>query len=30
MSIVMPSNHPHSVMAMEQFKMLLVVVFPKK
>ncbi len=30
MSIVMPANHPHSVMAMEQFKMLLVVVFPKK
>lgn len=27
MSIVMPKNHPHSVFAKEQFKMLLVVVF---
>lgn len=30
MSIVMPSNHPHSVMAIDKFKMMLVVTFPKK
>jgi len=29
-SIVMPANHPHAVYGSENFKMLLVVVFPEK
>ena len=29
-TLVMPANKPHSVFAQEAFKMLLVVVFPKK
>jgi quercetin dioxygenase-like cupin family protein len=29
-SILMPAKHPHAVYAPEQFKMLLIVVFPKK
>ncbi len=29
-SILMPAGHPHAVFAPEQFKMLLIVVFPKK
>lgn len=29
-SILMPAKHPHAVYAVERFKMLLIVVFPKK
>lgn len=29
-SVVMPANHPHAVYGTENFKMLLVVVFPEK
>ncbi len=29
-SILMPAGHPHAVYAPERFKMLLIVVFPKK